>query len=96
MTVQEMVEAQQIKYKYDTRRPTAFEFCPHIVEHPRIGFDYTDTCGMFSQCPEYIAEAECVRCTRDGNVLFLIYKNSIQIQRFIEGGRSHVISSGQD
>lgn len=92
MNVQEMVEVQQIKYKHDTHRPTSISFCPNIVNNIRIGCMYTEEIGMFSTVPAHLSEAECIKCVRDGNRLHLVYRNSEEIQKFIEGGRKYVVS----
>lgn len=91
-----MVEAQRIKYKYDSKRPTSVVYCPNIVCCPRIGFVYSEEVGIFSSVPSHISQAECMKCRREGNVLFLIYQMTDEIQKFIEGGRKYVISTGQD
>lgn len=96
MTVEEMVEAQRVKYRSDPRRPTLVCYCPDIVHHPRIGFIYSEEIGVSSPVPEYLVDAECKRCRREGNCLFLIYRMTDEIQKIIEGGRRYVVPTGQN
>lgn len=96
MTVQEMVEAQRVKYRNDSRRPTLICYCPDAVPNPRIGLMYSVEVGLSSPIPEHLVDAECKRCRREGNCLFLIYQMTDEIQKTVEGGKAYVVPAGQD
>lgn len=87
MNVKQAIEG--IRSKSLSKKPSSICCIPNIVQAPRVGKEYTYTCGFSSTPPEHIAEAECMNHYIEEGILICIFRNSDTIQLLIEHSVSY-------